>query len=422
MDTPDPPVIVRGRFATSRRRLTRRLGLAGYLLVLGPGAVHLVLDEFRFGEDLPFVRALTGVVLCAALSGPVLLVLAIVLRRTRWSPGALRVVDGKLTRYRRDDDEGIPVGEVVQGARRPAAVDGFELTLADGEVLLGECGPGVEALLWALKVAPSQRAATLRTSAATTPAPRASWLLGLLAISPFLLVLTTTTSSFLGPYVMLLSLLLFELPSKLPWLLLPVLAWALAWKSLGPTVTVGVDGLRVDGLWRKRFHPWSEVRKVSARYGALRATLTYGDSVYLGGTWGTSAIGAAALRARIETTRSLPVQESPRGGAETARHGLEVGPWRDAMAGLLRRVESRVEPVTEEDLLTVLGGRAATTEQRAGAALALMGADPARNAARVRAAAGRLVDRDARRILEAIAEGTVDDAALEEVSSDAEEA
>ncbi len=322
MTTSAPPVIVRGRFATSRRRLSRWLGLLGYV------AINVLVVALHFFstpiDNTPWLLIFVMLVVTAfaTLGGPLLLLLGFFLQRSRWAKGTLRVVEGRLGRHFAHDAEGdpigvcFPLGEVVQGVRRSANRDGFELTLANGDVLLGECDDDVDELLHALGVGPSQRVATMRTSAATTPAYRALWLYCAMVPAIIVAPLSTTLRPALSVFAGLL-------------------AWVLANASRGPEVTVGVDGMRVNGLWGETFYSWSTVNEVRILGGALRATLTNGHMVSLGGALGTSAEGAATLWVRIEMARVVGSRRGPWLEAATVQYKPTVAP---------KQPEARREP------------------------------------------------------------------------------
>ncbi len=333
METSAPPLLVRGRFATSRRRLSRRLGVVGYVAIFGAPLVVILFTALGNEGPLLPTLAVLALVSFATCGGPLLLLLGFVLRRSGWAKGTLRVVEGRLGRHFTHDAEGAPVGacfplgEVVQGVRWSANRDGFELTLANGELLVGEYDGDVDEFLHALGVGPSRRVATMRTSAATTPAYRAYWLYFAMATAIAFASLSR---------VLLVSLSLFA----------GVLAWVLAEASRGPEVTVGVDGMRIDGLWGTTFYPWSTVNEVRIIGGALRATLTNGRMVSLGGALGTSAERAAALWVRVEMARVVGSRSGPWPEAATAERKRTVVPKQPEERGEPDELVSEPEDAT----------------------------------------------------------------------------
>ncbi len=399
-DRSDLPPVVYGRFAASWSRLSRGLGVAAYLALTTPFLMVFVLRVLGLyhGAISELLSSVGPAMLCGV--APLLFLLGRLLAWRRFSPGTLRLDGDALQVVNAQGASRIPLDRVVDGALEGLVGDGFRLKLADGRTVAATAQPNTlsrwanaREFLSALGLDASRRVATLRASAVDTPAFRAGWMFALMLV-------VTMMSVEPAPKPLLISLLVVEV----------VLAWVLASASIGPEVTVGVDGMRVRGVWRTVFHPWSEVTGVEVKRGALVATLAGGGRVRLGSATGPNA---QALRERIGDARSAGSRASPQHEAATARGGRTVAAWRDAMGGLLGTAGYRAEAVSADDLDGVMRGGTATAEQRAGAAMALMASDPARHATGVRIAAEALADEPAREALEEIARGGGDDAVLE---------
>ncbi len=370
------------------RRAARLLGTAGYLCLVVP--LWLMFAPGLLGVDerwMPqWLGALTGMSL--GVLWLVLLVVGWMYARARWPPTELTVTSDALRLHTLPVASEIPLGSIVGGARR--GVLSFELHLRGGDHLVGEAHPDVTARLLAdLSLDAPRRAITLGTTSAVTPAYRAASIF-----------LTMATATFM---------LMHAGPTRLVVLLAStVAAWLLAAATLGPTVTVGVDGLRVRRMGRERYITWSEVVDVT-KAGALRLTLTSGERVSLGR--GNAA--AETLRIRIDEARDAAATGAPMAAA--ARNGRSVEQWRKAMGALLEGAGYRDGAVSEEALVGALRG-GAVGDERVGAALALMAINRERHATGVRVAAEAVADERVRVALEQIADDAADDATLKRAS------
>jgi hypothetical protein len=192
---------------------------------------------------------------------------------------------------------------------------------------------------------------------------------------------------------------------------LPRLAFALAsaaplallWPMLrSRRVVVGADGVRIDGLVRRRYYPLDSIRGMTARPdGGVSLDLQTGRTVEIPGRpdgGGLASRIADAMRARGEAR--------DRGEVEVhglARDGRKVTRWRDELKRLAADASYRAEAVRVADLETVLTNPIADPEQRVAAAVALSQDDGARK--RIRIAAEASADPDLKAALEAAAEG-----------------
>lgn len=396
VDAPSTPPLP-GEYDLRRLRLARAFGVAGFASMTVPLMLSLLLRVLGlYGPGLRELFSTLGPALLA-FGGPALLLGGWWLGRARARYGAVSVVDGALHLAVGRRAQVIAPHEVVGAAIRPHA--GFVVQLRGGDELVCErshARPGdAAALLSALRLDARHRAVALRATAAASPAFRAAWL--------YVASLIAMTAAFAHPPV----------GSRLALVALGAAAsWLLAAASLGPTVAVGVDGMRVQGLGRARFVPWPRVQRVAVEGGALRAHLVDGERLRLG----SATPGASTLLARIEEARAVAASDAAR-PLPTGRQGRSVAEWRAAMGALVGAGGYREGAVTEADLEGALRRGDLAGDERVGAALALVAADRAQQATGVRVAAGATVDAPVRLALEQIAAGEVDDDALERASA-----
>ncbi len=367
------------------RRAARWLGTAGYLCLTVPLWLLLAPELLGINEQwMPlWLLAISGLAL-GVLSW-VCLVVGWMYARARWAPTELTVRSDALILHTLQRAVVVPRDSVVGGTRR-GALGGFELHLRGGDHLVGDASPDDTARLLAeLSLDAPRRAVTLGTTTAVTPAFRAAWIFAALAVAT--------------------GGLLHASPPRTGLLLVNTLvAWLLAVATLGPTVTVGVDGLRIRQLGVELFIAWSEVVDVT-KTGALRLTLTSGEEVSLG----RSNAAVETLRVRIDEARDAAATSGPMAAA--ARGGRSVEQWRKAMDTLLEGTGYRDGAVSEDALVGALRG-GAVGDERVGAALALVAINRERHVTGVRVAAEAVADERVRVALEQIADGVADDATL----------
>lgn len=175
--------------------------------------------------------------------------------------------------------------------------------------------------------------------------------------------------------------------------LVPILVLALT----PARIEVGVDGLLVRWLWRKRFVPMSAIRSVESEDDrAVKITLTSGEvvTVYTSlprrGSGGPSAAHHASILARIEEAWRVYAERGTAvdASALVARGGRDPAAWTLALARLsVDGGNYREGVVRAEDLLRVVEDPRAPADARAGAALVLHKSGDADARARVRASA-----------------------------------
>lgn len=397
VDAPTLPPVP-GEYGLRRRRLARALGIVGYASMTVPLTLTLLLRVLDLYE--PALREFFSTAGPALLmfGGPALLVLGWWLGRARPRHGTLSLVDGALRLAVGRRTRVIPPDEIA-GAAHPSPTAGFVVQLRNGDELVCERAHArsddVAAMLSALGLDARRRSVTLRASASVSPAFRAAWIF----VASFVATSAASPHAALGVRLLLVSLV-------------AAASWLLAAGSTGPTVAVGVDGMDVRRLGRRRFVPWSRVRRVAMEEGRLRAHLVDGETISLGG----ATPGAWTLYARVEQARAVTAADAAR-PLPTGRQERSLSEWRAAMGALVGASGYREGAVTEAELEGALLRGDLAGDERVGAALALVAADRARQTTGVRVAAGATVDAPVRIALERIAAGEVDDDALRRASA-----
>jgi hypothetical protein len=194
---------------------------------------------------------------------------------------------------------------------------------------------------------------------------------------------------------------------------------------LGPAqVVVGADGIVVEHGFRNRFVPHDRLASVVVKHDAVDLTLTDGSRVRARARHLTVE-EQAELSARVEAALAA----FRRGGiaAESLsrldRGGRALGDWRAALHAILEQHGSyRETPLTRDQLLEVLESAAAPAERRLGAALSLSAAGDADVSARIRVAAEACANPRVRIALAKVADGGIDDDAINEAIAEDEAA
>jgi hypothetical protein len=183
---------------------------------------------------------------------------------------------------------------------------------------------------------------------------------------------------------------------------------ALAAVMSGQEVTVGIDGLRIEGALRKRFIAFESIDSVALETFGLTLVLVDGTKLRLGGP-GVDADRLATLANMIEARRAETGPATPRVAA-VLQEG-EVHKWREAIEESTRGSGYRVGSVSSEALSDALSAPGLSSQERVATAIALLarGEEPSR----IRVAAAGVANDSTRAALERLAEGEADDAALE---------
>jgi hypothetical protein len=182
-------------------------------------------------------------------------------------------------------------------------------------------------------------------------------------------------------------------------------------------LVIGADGLTVKGGLRARFVSWARVREVRTDEAGVRVVRDDGSVVFARGRHVDDGL-RATIALRVEEAR----EAWRRGGlaAERAarldRGGRDLEAWRDALRkALADDGRYREAPMDRDDVARVLDSAASPAERRIGAALLLAeGSDGEAGRERVRVAARAAASPRLRIALERVADGSVDEAAIDE--------
>lgn len=183
-----------------------------------------------------------------------------------------------------------------------------------------------------------------------------------------------------------------------------VLAFAMAARE----VTVGIDGIRIEGALRKRFVAFEEIR--SAHADAFGVVLDLEDDERLRlGSPGMDPARARTLAALIAERLTDAAPASPR--VPVALCEGEVKAWRRAIEEMTRGAGYRDNAGSSEALSSSLEAPGLSPTERVATAIALLarGEEPDR----IRIAAASVADESTKAALERLAEGEADDDALE---------
>ena len=220
--------------------------------------------------------------------------------------------------------------------------------------------------------------------------------------------------------------------APMPWIVgvvvffgLFALLFALVRAAFGPVaLIVGADGIVVDRPLRDRFVPFGRLASVTMKHSAVDLVLTNGSRVRARARH-LDAVQQAALRARIDAaTATFRHGESDAEAlSRLDRGGRAIADWRAALRTPLDQQGSyRAMPLTREQLLAVLESPAASAERRLAAAVSLSAAGEAQIATRIRVAAEACARPRVRIALAGVAEGEIDDGAIEEAIAEDERA
>lgn len=173
-------------------------------------------------------------------------------------------------------------------------------------------------------------------------------------------------------------------------------------------VTVGIDGIRIEGALRKRFVSFESIARAAADRFGVALDLRSGERIRLGSPV-VDAARARTLSALIAERLTDAAPSSPR--VPLALHEGEVKAWRQAIEETTRGSGYRSSSLSSEALSLSLEAPGLSAEERVATAIALLarGEEPHR----IRIAAASMADESTKAALERLAEGEADDEALE---------
>ena len=403
----DPEVWIDSpRVWRTRLRLARRLGWSAVASAVLPLLLAGLID--RLGS----VR-LDDVIAYGFLLTPLLGIGALLAPRIRGAgAAAVGVAGGDLVIVRGRKRERIPLSELAQGWASPARGE-VDLVLRGGDTIHAAVpqGEDAERLLVAAGLDASKR--TMRLELGETL---------------FLDALTIL----LGPIFLVWLTQLIIMLADLPWeLRAPIFfgLFALLFKQVravfGPAqLVVGADGIVVEQGFRDRFVPHDRLASFTVKHDAVDLTLTDGSCVRARARHLTDE-QQAELRARIEAALTV----FRRGGSATGslarldRGGRALADWRASLQAILDQQGSyRETPLTRDQLFEVLESAASPAEHRLGAALSLSAAGDAKVHEKIRVAAEACANPRVRIALAKVADGGIDDEAIDEAIAEDEAA
>ena len=185
------------------------------------------------------------------------------------------------------------------------------------------------------------------------------------------------------------------------------------WARRDVEVVVGRDAVRArDAAGRWHEMPTARIDRALERDGGLVLVLDDGAEAVFPAPCDL-AEERAALVARINDVVAERRTAGAGSLAALARNGRPLEAWREALASLLSQENYRHLAVSRDDLVAVLHDGTRSLEERAAAALAMVGnGQDARAVSQVRIAAESSANERVRIVLQEAAEGRVDEALL----------
>ncbi len=187
----------------------------------------------------------------------------------------------------------------------------------------------------------------------------------------------------------------------------------------GPAdLVIGADGVIVKQRLRSRFVPFEDLHSVTTAVNAVTLHLRDG-SVLRARARNLDNASQTAIQERVTQALSLRRDQRAEAGAiarldKGARTGAE---WRAALSGLLvQDGDYRAARLTREQVLRVLENPGAPVGRRLGAAIALSRSQDPEVKTRARIAAAASANDRIRIAFERVAEGALDDAAIDEAA------
>lgn len=326
----------------------------------------------------------------------------------RGKAGRLEVNGAELRIVRGDRVWTIPATSVAGAMIVPTSPTGpvqIEILLENGEHLLVEAADADTARALLAEAGISLEKRTARTSFAASMRPVA--------------LLAALFASFMaGP--VFLPIGGESIPGTIMWF--AIVSAMFAGAAIGtsaPEVTVGLDGLQSRSARGTRFVSFEGVVEVRPIARGLELVKADGSAqavtFYLVGTPHRQAQRDALVESVSEALEQRAKASQDREAmASLARAGRPVSSWREAIRELATSSNYRTASLPFDGLARVLARADATAEDRIGAAIALKATHPEEAKERVRIAAQTCADPKVRIALERVADGTEEDAAIEE--------
>ena len=388
-----------------RGRLGGRVGEAA--IVIAALVLVVVARSFLVRHGVPLLGGFFGTL--AMFGAPAAAAIGLARRRSvARGPGTIGVVDSELVIVRGRERKQIPLTRVVEGRSSPRRNE-LDLTLRGGDQIVAHVASAddAERLLVAAGLDASKR--TMRFELGeTTFLTWMTFLLGPGAVLPLTRAIFQISPIQRGGGAAIVFSALF--------VALFVALFYLVRAAWGPAkLVVGADGIVIDRLLRDEFVSFADLASTTMKHD--RVTLTRND--------GTRArararhldeVQQAELRARIDAATAAfhRGEGEPEALSQLDRGGRAIDAWRASLRVLLDRQSSyRETPLTREQLLAVLESPAAPAERRLAAAVSLSAAGGAEIATKIRVAAEACARPQVRIALAAVADGDVDDAAIE---------
>jgi hypothetical protein len=186
-----------------------------------------------------------------------------------------------------------------------------------------------------------------------------------------------------------------------------------------PKVIIGIDGVRVTGLWSRPFVPYSQIERVTPHAEGIQILRKNGSFLSLS-TIGQSSDQITALTRRIEQGMQAHDAGSGKDVGQLARQGRPLPVWKENLRRIaLAPAGFRDQALSRDDFEKLLLDARAPAEQRIGAALALRAVDPDAKT-RIRIAASASANEALRSALEACSTEVddVDDSILERATAE----
>ena len=196
-----------------------------------------------------------------------------------------------------------------------------------------------------------------------------------------------------------------------------------------PRAVVGTDGVRIEGVGRKRFIAFADVARVECdaagvwlrRRDGRDEQLRTGHATTGTGTPLNASANTVALFHRVREARALGAASSvPQAKQELLdRRGRPPAEWLRELSALTQKEAGyRDMAIDREELVQVLLDAGTPAERRIGAAVALCAGDEPQIRDRVRIAADSCANERLRVAIDAVADGELDEETLEQATSE----